>query len=85
MGVIVKEEYVCDYCGQAISDGDVLVGRLSLRKAGARGLGRNFEVAMHAGCSEKLIQHAAPVAPKRRGAPAAETPRRGGGRRKVST
>ena len=67
MGVIVKEEYVCDYCGQGISDGDVLVGRLSLRKAGARGLGRNFEVALHAGCSDKLVQHAAPVTPKRRG------------------
>lgn len=66
MGVIVKEEYVCDYCGNGISDGDVLVGRLSLRKAGARGLGRNFEVALHAGCSDKLVQHAAPVTPKRR-------------------
>jgi hypothetical protein len=61
MGVIVREEYVCDFCGKAIGDGDAMLGRLSLRKAGARGLGRNFEVALHAPCSDKLTREAAPV------------------------
>jgi len=32
VGVIVTEEYVCDYCTKRIPDTDVLVGRLSLRK-----------------------------------------------------
>lgn len=58
MGVIVKEEYVCDYCGKNIQGTDVLVGRLSVRKKGARGLGRDFELAMHRSCSDKLTQHA---------------------------
>jgi hypothetical protein len=64
MGRIVREEYVCDFCGKAIADGDALIGRLGLRKAGARGLGRKVEVALHASCSDKLTQHAAPAAPR---------------------
>jgi ribosomal protein L24E len=66
MGVIVREEYICDFCGKAIGDGDALVGRLSLRKAGARGLGRNLNVALHADCSEKLTRYAAPVSSPRK-------------------
>jgi hypothetical protein len=69
MGVIVREEYVCDFCGKAIGDGKPLVGRVSLRKAGARGLGRNFEVALHDTCSEKLTRHAAPAAARRKAEP----------------
>jgi hypothetical protein len=60
MGIIVREEYVCDFCGKAIGDGNPMIGRLSLRKAGARGLGRNFEVALHAGCSDTFTRAAAP-------------------------
>lgn len=67
MGVIVREEYVCDYCGKAISGGDVLVGRLEVRKQGARGLGRDFDLALHPSCSGKLTQHAAPAHRQRRG------------------
>jgi ribosomal protein L24E len=66
MGVIVREEYICDFCGKAIGDGDALVGRLSLRKAGARGLGRNLNVALHADCSAKLTRYAAPVSSPRK-------------------
>lgn len=66
MGVILKEEYVCDYCGKTISGGDVLVGKLAVRKQGARGLGREFGLALHAGCSNKLTQHASPVPRQRR-------------------
>lgn len=66
MGVIVRQEYVCDFCGKAIGE-DAMVGRVSLRKAGARGLGRNFEVALHDTCSEKLTRHAAPATTHRKG------------------
>lgn len=71
MGVIVRQEYVCDFCGKAIGDGGALVGRVSLRKAGARGLGRNFEVALHDKCSGKLTRHAAPTTVRRKAAPKA--------------
>jgi hypothetical protein len=64
MGIIVKEEYVCDYCGTGISDERALVGRLSLRKAGARGLARNMQVLLHAECSDKLVRYAKPLAPE---------------------
>jgi len=39
VGIIVTEEYVCDYCTKPITHSDVIVGKLSLRKRGARGLG----------------------------------------------
>ena len=64
MGIIVKEEYVCDYCGTGINDERALVGRLSLRKAGARGLARNMQVLLHAECSDKLVRYAKPLAPE---------------------
>jgi hypothetical protein len=64
MGIIVKEEYVCDYCGTGINGERALVGRLSLRKAGARGLARNMQVLLHAECSDKLIRYAKPIAPE---------------------
>lgn len=66
MGVILKEEYVCDYCGKTISGGDVLVGKLAVRKQGARGLGREFGLAFHGACSARLIAHASPVTRPRR-------------------
>jgi hypothetical protein len=68
MGVVVRQEYVCDFCGRAIGDGSALVGRLSLRKAGARGLGRNLELALHDTCSDKLTRHAAPFTAHRKAA-----------------
>jgi hypothetical protein len=54
--------------GKGIGDGDAMVGRVSLRKAGASGLGRNFEVALHGTCSEKLTRHAAPATAYRKAA-----------------
>lgn len=71
MGVILKEEYVCDFCGKTISGGDVLVGRLAVRKQGARGLGREFGLAFHGACSNKLTSHASPVTRQRRSSKAA--------------
>lgn len=73
MGVILKEEYVCDYCGKGISGGGVLVGKLALRKQGARGLGREFGLAFHSDCSDKLTAHASPVPRPRRSAARAAT------------
>jgi hypothetical protein len=69
MGVIIREEYVCDFCGKGIGE-DAVVGRLSLRKAGARGLGRNLNVALHETCSQKLTRYAAPVRSERKRKPA---------------
>jgi hypothetical protein len=44
----------------------VLVGRLAVRKQGARGLGREFGLAFHGSCSNKLTAHASPVTRQRR-------------------
>lgn len=68
MGVVVREEYVCDYCGKPITSGEVLVGRLALRRQGSRGLAKDFALAFHPRCSEKLTQHAS-SAPKQRKQP----------------
>jgi hypothetical protein len=62
MGRVVREEYVCDFCGEAIGDARAFVGHLSLRRIGARGLGRDFDVALHDTCSEKLTRFAPPAA-----------------------
>jgi hypothetical protein len=67
MGRIVREEYVCDMCGKPI-DEDVLIGRLSLRKTGVRGLGRTFKVVLHDTCSEKLTPDTARASAQRKAA-----------------
>ncbi len=66
MGRVIRKAYVCDFCGEAIREDHFLVGRLSLRKADARGLGRIFDIALHETCSEKLSRHAAPAASGRK-------------------
>lgn len=58
MGVIVKEEYVCDYCAKPITDANILIGKLALRKQGARGLGREVVLSLHPGCSDSLTKNA---------------------------
>ena len=65
MGVITKEEYVCDYCNKTIRNADVLIGKLALRKRGARGLGREVVLALHPACSERLTDSMA-ASPVRR-------------------
>jgi hypothetical protein len=67
MGRVVREEYVCDFCGKLIGEDPFLTGHLSLRKAGARGLAREFNVALHDTCSETLRRFAVPVASRPRG------------------
>ncbi len=56
MGVIVREEYVCDYCGKGITDSNILIGKLALRKQGARGLGREVVLTLHPVCSESAAR-----------------------------
>ena len=72
MGVIVTEEFVCDYCTKRIPDTDVLVGRLSLRKRGARGLGREVGLTLHSACLDKLTATASGVTRTRRSRSAAQ-------------
>ncbi len=71
MGVIVREEYVCDYCGKGITDSNILIGKLALRKQGARGLGREVVLTLHPVCSESLTKNAPSAARSRRRAPSA--------------
>jgi hypothetical protein len=72
VGVIVTEEYVCDYCTKPIAESDVIVGKLSLRKRGARGLGREVGLMLHSACSDKLTATASGVAHTRRSRSAAQ-------------
>jgi len=72
VGVIVTEEYVCDYCTKRIPDTDVLVGRLSLRKQGARGLGREVGLTLHPACLDKFTARATGVVRTRRSRSAAQ-------------
>jgi hypothetical protein len=66
LGVIVKEEYVCDYCAKPITDTNILIGKLALRKQGARGLGREVLLTLHPICSENLTRNAPSAARGRR-------------------
>lgn len=73
MGVIVKEEYVCDFCAKPITDANILIGKLALRKQGARGLGREVVLTLHPGCSESLTKNApSATRTRRRREPVAE-------------
>jgi len=72
VGVIVTEEYVCDYCTKRIPDTDVLVGRLSLRKRGARGLGREVGLTLHPACLARVTASATDRVRTRRSRSAAQ-------------
>jgi hypothetical protein len=58
VGVIVRQDYICDYCGKPMGGGDVIAGQLTLRKRGARGLAREYVLTLHPACSTKLTEHA---------------------------
>ncbi|MGH2373672.1 MAG: hypothetical protein ACRDIC_09400 [bacterium] len=66
MGVIVRQEYVCDYCSKPITEQAGMMGRLAVRKQGARGLGREVMLALHPSCSDKLVKNASAVSRPRR-------------------
>lgn len=93
VGIIVKEEYVCDYCAKPINDTNILIGKLALRKQGARGLGREVVLTLHPTCSDSLTKNAPSATRTRRRretAPAvepeaeAEAPKPARGRRRKS-
>ena len=58
MGLIRSKEHVCDYCGSPVQGPEVLIGKLALRKQGARGLGREIVLSLHPTCLEKLTENA---------------------------
>lgn len=91
VGVIVKEEYVCDFCAKPITDANILIGKLALRKQGARGLGREVVLTLHPTCSDSLTKNAPSATRTRRRRetapvvePEAEAPKPARGRRRKS-
>jgi len=50
MAIIKVEEHTCDICGRSIPLEEVHIGKLSVRKRGARGLARETTLSMHEGC-----------------------------------
>ena len=58
VGLIRSKEYVCDYCGNPVNGPEMLIGRLALRKRGARGLSREIALSLHPDCLEKLTENA---------------------------
>ena len=75
MGVVVTEQFVCDYCGKPISGkgtrGEAVVGRMTLHLMGAPGKARRCpELAFHPACEANLTRNARRP-PARRRAPRA--------------
>ena len=58
MGLIRSKEYVCDYCGSPGNSPEMLIGKLALRKRGARGLSREIALSLHPACLERLTENA---------------------------
>lgn len=58
MGVTLITDYVCDYCTTKMNGGPILVGRLALRKPGAKGIGKVRTLALHPGCLDELLGNA---------------------------
>ena len=73
MGLIRSKEYVCDYCGSPVNGPEMLIGRLALRKRGARGLSREIAISLHPDCLEKLTENAERPGRRRHRGPAADS------------
>jgi hypothetical protein len=58
MGVKLVTDYVCDYCEKEMNGGTILVGRIALRRPGAKGIGRVRDLALHPGCLDELTSNA---------------------------
>jgi hypothetical protein len=67
MGLIKSREYVCDYCGSPVNGPEMLIGKLALRKRGARGLSREIALSLHPDCLEKLTKNAEKLGRRSRG------------------
>lgn len=62
MGVVLKEQYVCDYCGRRAIPSEVLVGTMTTHRKGAKGRGSNpAKLAFHPACAGKLTRAAGKV------------------------
>ena len=73
MRLIRSKENVCDYCGSPVNGPEMLIGKLALRKRGARGLSREISLSLHPDCLEKLTENAERPARRRRGGTAADS------------
>jgi hypothetical protein len=59
MGVVLKEEYVCDYCKRPATPGEVLVGTMTTHRKGAKGRGsKPARLVFHPTCAGKLTKDA---------------------------
>jgi hypothetical protein len=73
MGLIRSKEYVCDYCGSPGDSPEMLIGKLALRKRGARGLGREVALSLHPDCLDRLTKNAERLGRRRPGGTAADS------------
>jgi len=73
VGLIRSEEYVCDYCGSAVSSPEMLIGKLALRKRGARGLRRDIPLSLYFFCGETPTENAERPGRRRPRGPAADS------------
>ena len=73
VGLIRSREYVCDYCGGQVNGSEMLIGKLALRKRGARGLSREIALSLHPACLERLTENAERPGRRRRGGTAADS------------
>jgi hypothetical protein len=71
VGLIRSQEYVCDYCGSPVNSREMLIGKLALRRRGARGLSREIALSLHPDCLERLTENAERPGRRRRGGTAA--------------
>jgi hypothetical protein len=71
--LIRSKEYVCGYCGNPVNGPEMLIGKLALRKLGARGLSREIALSLHPGCLEKLTENAERPGRRRPGGTAAHS------------
>jgi len=73
VGLIRNKEYVCDYCGSPVNSSEMLIGKLALRKRGARGLSREIALSLHSDCLERLTENAERPGRRRRGRTATDS------------
>jgi hypothetical protein len=73
VGLIRSKEYVCDYCGSPVNSSEMLIGKLALRRRGARGVSREMALSLHPDCLERLTENAERPGRRRRGSTAADS------------
>jgi hypothetical protein len=59
MGVMLIEEYVCNFCGKEVIPGNVLLGTLETRRQGSKGRPTHAPtLAFHPSCADTLVKGA---------------------------